>query len=417
MSPSPTLPAVSERKIVLLLAAVMFVNVLDFMMVMPLGPDFARALGIPTARLGIIGGSYTAAAAVAGLIGTLFLDRFDRRSALAVAMGGLVTATALGGLAHSFEMLVATRVLAGVFGGPASSLSMSILADVVAPERRGKAISQVMGAFAVASVLGVPLGMRLALIGGWPTPFFAVAGMGLVVAVAAIAIMPPMRGHLQRLREPAQSRSLGAFLSDGTVLLALSGVVAVNMGTFLLVPNLAAWLQHNLHFPRESLEWLYLVGGVLSFAAMRVAGAFVDRRGSVPVTVFGSGLMIIIVALAFLPAQTPLHPALVFAGFMVANGTRAVALNALSTRVPLPTERARFMSAQSAAQHMAAALGATISSLVLVNRPDGSLAGLDRLGLMAMALGATVPMFVAAVSARVRARATASAPVAAAAGR
>src|SRR6476646_9271330 len=102
-----------ERKIVLLLAAVSFVNILDFVMVMPLGPTFALALGIPTARLGIIAGSYTAAAALAGLVGTLFLDRCDRRRALAVTMLGLVTATAAAGLARNFAMLVAARVLAG----------------------------------------------------------------------------------------------------------------------------------------------------------------------------------------------------------------------------------------------------------------------------------------------------------------
>jgi hypothetical protein len=42
------------------LARFTFVNVLDFMMVMPLGPDFAAALDIPTSHLGYIGGSYTA---------------------------------------------------------------------------------------------------------------------------------------------------------------------------------------------------------------------------------------------------------------------------------------------------------------------------------------------------------------------
>src|SRR5687767_8538309 len=110
---------VSERKIIALLAAVQFVNILDFMMVMPLGPDFAVALGIPTSRLGLVGGSYTAAAALAGAVGALFLDRFDRRRALAVAMLGLVIGTATGALARDLPSLVGARVLAGLFGGPA----------------------------------------------------------------------------------------------------------------------------------------------------------------------------------------------------------------------------------------------------------------------------------------------------------
>jgi MFS family permease len=106
----------SERKLIFLLATVQFVNILDFMMVMPLGPDFALALGIPTSRLGIIAGSYTAAAALAGIIGAIFLDRFDRRRALAVAMLGLAVGTASGALAHSFGSLLAARILAAPSG-------------------------------------------------------------------------------------------------------------------------------------------------------------------------------------------------------------------------------------------------------------------------------------------------------------
>src|SRR4051812_10438109 len=98
------------------------------MMVMPLGPDFARALGIPNSDLGMVGGSYTAAASISGLTGALFLDRFDRRRALAVAMLGLVIGTFAGGFATSFATMMAARVLAGTFGGPATSLSLSIIA-------------------------------------------------------------------------------------------------------------------------------------------------------------------------------------------------------------------------------------------------------------------------------------------------
>ena len=50
---------ISERTIVFLVGAIHFVNILDFMMVMPLGPDFATALAIPMSKLGWIGGAYT----------------------------------------------------------------------------------------------------------------------------------------------------------------------------------------------------------------------------------------------------------------------------------------------------------------------------------------------------------------------
>src|SRR5437773_5557811 len=78
------MPALSERKLVFLLACVQFVNIVDFMMVMPMGPTFAVALGIPVSRLGVVISVYTAAAALAGVLGAMFLDRFDRKRASVV---------------------------------------------------------------------------------------------------------------------------------------------------------------------------------------------------------------------------------------------------------------------------------------------------------------------------------------------
>jgi predicted MFS family arabinose efflux permease len=396
-------PPPGERKIVVLLAAVSFVNIVDFMMVMPLGPDFARALGIPTSQLGFIGGSYTAAAAVAGLVGALFLDRFDRRSALAVAMLGLVTGTAAGGLARGFGTLLAARVLAGMFGGPASSIGLSILADVIPVERRGKALGSVMGAFAAASVLGVPAGLYLASLGGWRTPFFVVAGMGLLVVGAAIAVMPPMRLHLSRGARALVSRPLGDFLRDRTVQVALATTVALFCGGFAVIPNLSAYLQQNLGFPRNGIPHLYMAGGIVSFVAMRVGGSLVDRHGSVALTVVGTVLMLLVLGIGFLPAY-PLVPIIaIFVAFMLSNAIRSVAMNTLSSRVPLPSERARFMSAQSAAQHIACSLGAILSAAILTDQ-GGKLAGMPRVAALAMVLAAAVPFLVASVSARVARR-------------
>src|SRR5512145_2693268 len=194
------------------------------MMVMPLGPDFAAGLGIPMSQLGLVGGAYTAAAAVAGLIGASFLDRFDRRTALGGAMLGLVVGTVAGGFARGLGTMILARCVAGAFGGPATALSIAIVADAVPPERRGKALGKVMGSFTVASVLGVPAGLELARLGGWRAPFFAVAALGLVISGAAIALMPPLRAHLDRPSVgPARAASI---VRNPTALLSLGATAA-----------------------------------------------------------------------------------------------------------------------------------------------------------------------------------------------
>ena len=107
-----------------------------------------------------------------------------------------MTGTAAGALRARLASLVVARAIAGAFGGPATSIALSIVADVIPPARRGRAMGAVMGAFSAASVLGVPMGLRLAHWGGWRLPFIVVAGMGVVVGMLGVLKMPSMRGHI-----------------------------------------------------------------------------------------------------------------------------------------------------------------------------------------------------------------------------
>lgn len=396
---SPPLP---ERRIIFLVAAVQFINILDFMMVMPLGPDFARALGIDLSQLGYLGGAYTAAAAVAGIAGSFFLDRFDRRPALAVALFGLVAGTAAGGLATDLGTLMAARLVAGMFGGPATSLALAIIADVIPPERRGKALGAVMGAFAVSSVVGVPLALELARMGTWRTPFFTVGGLGLAIAAAAVFLLPPVKMHLERRAGGEAAPGLGEMLARPVVRWSYAMTACVMMSGFILIPNLSAYFQENLQYPRADLGRLYLVGGAASFVTLRIVGALVDRYGSFRTGTVASAALVAILYLGFI-APPPAMPVLaLFVGFMLAMSSRNVAHNTLTTQVPRPAERARFMSIQSAVQHVASSAGAFLSARLLRELPDKRLDGIPLVAGISIALTALLPVLLWVVEARVR---------------
>jgi len=394
----PSALGIPEQRLLWLLSAVQFVNVLDFVLVMPLGPDFAEDLKIPLSHLGWIGGAYTAAASVVGLVASRFLDRFDRRSALATSLLGLVIATACGGISRGLYELMAARVLAGAFGGPATSLSLSIVADVVPPARRGHAIGIVMGAFSIASVLGLPLALELSRIAGWRWAFFSVAGMGLLVAGAALFSMPRLRLHLQSPRPDQADARTQAMLAAGQresrqlLWYALASTFTVMVSAFSVIPNIATYVQANLHYPREQLGTLYFVGGICSFVAMRALGPLADRFGAASAASLGTLCFVAALALVFI-IQAPVPPMLFYVVFMSSMAMRGVAFGALSTRVPRPHERARFMSLQSAVQHAAAAFGAVLSAQLLTELPDKALRGMDHVAWIASALALVLPAF------------------------
>lgn len=391
----------SERTIIFVVGAVQFVNILDFMMVMPLGPDFAKELGIPLSALGYIGGSYTAAAAVSGVLGSLILDRFDRRTALFFSMLGLAIGTFAGAGARGLATLMAARVIAGLFGGPATSVAYAVIADVVPEERRGRAMGAVMGAFAAASVLGVPAGLELSRLFGWRSPFLAVGAVGLLLAFFGRWKLPSLRGHVDAVAREGQAGFDELLRGRGVLLSYL--LTALTMGsTFIIVPNISAYLQMNLAYPRDRLGVLYMVGGVVNFAATRWVGWLVDRYGAARMATLGCLFVSLVVYAGFVVMPPMLPVMLIFVGFMGAMAFRNVSYNTLTSKVPTPRIRARFMSIQSAVQHIAAAVGAFLSAHMLHELPDKTLSGIPATAWTSISLMLVLPFVFLALERRVR---------------
>ncbi|MGE3854424.1 MAG: MFS transporter, partial [Planctomycetota bacterium] len=336
--------------------------------------------------------------------------RFDRRSALLVALSGLVVAIASGAFATDFDSLVFARVLAGMFGGPATAIGLSMVADVVPPERRGRAMGIVMSAFSVASVLGLPIGLECARVFGWWTPFVGVASLGALIAVAILFMMPSLTLHLQRAASlPPEKRGPAAVLramwrlaTTRAGALTLTSMFVAMFAAFMIIPNISTFIQFNGHYPRADLGLLYLAGGGVSLAAMNRGGRLVDQFGSVPVAAFGTVLAAITLGLGFAPGYPLIPVYVVFMLFMGAQSLRAVAMNSLGSRVPRAHERARYQALQAAVTHAACAAGAMTSTVFLVELPDGSLDGMTGLTILAMMMFLSLPFLLMPVERIVR---------------
>lgn len=144
-------------------------------------------------------------------------DLIGRRVTFLVGLGGFAAASAVGGAANSFELLVAARTGQGVFAALLAPAALSLLATTFTdPAEKGKAF----GAFGAVAASGSGLGL---LIGGALTSGLSWRWcMYINVAFAAVAIV----GGLLYLDRPARAR--GARLD-------VPGVLSVSGGMFFLV--------------------------------------------------------------------------------------------------------------------------------------------------------------------------------------
>jgi predicted MFS family arabinose efflux permease len=130
----------------------------------------------------------------------------------------------------------------------------------------------------------------------------------------------------------------------------------------------------------------------------------VDRAGAPAVATLGTALFLTVSVFGIAYPQRWLPVVFLFAAFMTANSLRNVAASTLSSRVPGPADRARYLSAQSAVQHLASAVGATLSTRVLTVDGDGRLAGMRALVAGSAAVASLLPLLLFRVAAHLRRR-------------
>lgn len=392
-----------ERNLIITVALLQFVNILDFMIVMPLGPDFSKSLGIPASDIGVIGGSYSISAAVVGIIAALFLDKFPRKSAILFCLSGLAVATCLTVLAWDKHSVIASRLLAGAFGGPLTALANAIIIDYIPEERRGRAIGKVAGGFAAASIFGVPFGLELASRISWHAPFIVTTLLAIFILLVAYKTLPYAEAKDKNSKFKDSLKQLIGMLKSELAILTYMTFSLIMFGGFMIIPNISAHVQLNLNYPRESLGMLYLVGGSISFFTMRFAGAIVDKTSSTIGILVFSSILLFAIYFGFYDYSFGVPVILIFVLFMVASTGRMICVQTVSSKVPKSNERAAFASIQTTVMNFSSATGAIISSWVLVETSN-SLVGIEKLALFSMMVLMVIPFLLYRIELKLKRR-------------
>ena len=437
----------SERLLVNLCGLVALLSGIVFSMVGALAPMFSHDLGIPTQSIGTIMGSYMLASATSGFIGTLYLDRFDRRKALAVALGGVVVGLALTGLAPNLPLLIGARIVSGIFAGPSNALSIAIVIDNIPGERRGAALGSVAAFGAVAQIIGLPAGLIIAqTFGSWRDPFFASALFGLVLTVLVIANLPAQRGHLVGAASFAiKDRLIGMARLFARVdclvafALQMTGIVPLVAITTIM----SIFLVRNLGYPQGALIMLYIIGGALNVWTARYMGRGIDRLGPGAISLGASVLLSVAVAIGYLGVgwsviaamedgirgamagsapfwaslqHVGVYPELlpivaIFALFFITSSGRLVVGQTITMRIPRPEERAGFQSLSSAIQSFTMAMSALAIPKLLGSTSDGKLTGVEMFCYGVLAVTWIFPPLVYLLDALLNRRERAAIPV------
>jgi MFS transporter, DHA1 family, inner membrane transport protein len=374
-----------ERQILILLAALNFTNILDFMIMMPLGNYLMPFFNINTTQFTVLVSCYALSAGSSSFLAAFFVNNFDRKKVLLFAYVGFLVGTLACGLAPTYNMLLVARIIAGIFGGMLGSQVISIVADLFAFERRGQAMGAVMAAFALASTFGVPFSLYLANAYSWHAPFLLVVGLGVILVPLIYFLLPSMTSHLTSFTNVKPKEVIKNVLKDKTQKLALLFSGLMMMGHFMIIPFINPFLEFNLGYPKSVTPLVYLFGGICSFVAANVIGKLSDLYGKWKVY-----LICVLIPMPLVLGITNLYKInlivmiCIFSLWFIVSTGRGVSAQALVSNVVDPKFRGSFQSFNSFMQQMGTGLASIIAGLVVSKNEFGKLVNYPILGIISI---------------------------------
>jgi predicted MFS family arabinose efflux permease len=381
-----TLPARKETLVLVTLTAIQFTNILDFVIMMPLGPQLMRLFGISPQEFGLVVSAYTFTAGITGFLASFFLDRFDRKRSLLVLYGGFAVGTFLCSVAPTFYFLLGARIVAGAFGGVLGAVVMTIVSDIIPYERRGAAMGMVMSSFSLAQVAGVPIGLFLANKFSWHAPFVVLAGVALVLLVLGSKILPEIRTHLNSPKTEQAWRTVLSIFSETSTLRALAFMSTLVFAGFSIIPYISPYFVRNVGVAESDLPYIYFSGGLATLVSSRVIGKLADKYGKLPVfTVVASLSVFPILVLTHLPQSTLSVAIVTTVFFMVLVSGRVVPSMAMVSASVQPQRRGTFLSINSSITQLAAGASTFIAGFMIGKSQTGALANYGLVGYLSFA--------------------------------
>ena len=363
-----------------IIIALDFTVILNMNIVNPLGFQFIKQLAITTEQLGWLVSIYALSTVVSGVIATAFADKFERKKLLSITYSGFMAGLLLTSLTDSYELLLLSRIVTGVFGGISFATAIALTTDLFSIESRGKALSYKRLSFPMYQLAGIPIVLWLSE-ESWQLPLRLLLVVCVIVLFGIQRILPHSESDTNIEKEQDDLQHWTAILSSPKFLPAYGFAFLFATGAFMLDPYFTTYLTQNLGLSASQLPMVFTITGIVSVITTPVIGYLSEKFNIYKLLSFSSVTLIffIIYFTNLTNASFTMVTIFMCAGY-VSVAVRGVAAGVLITSLPAPNERASFANICNALEQVGGAVAAYLGTMILVQNTDKKLVNFDLAG-------------------------------------
>ena len=326
-----------------------------------------KSMSLKPQAFGVAVSAYAFSAGISGLLTAGFADKFDRKKLLLFFYIGFIAGTIFCGLSQTYAMLVAARIITGLFGGVIGSISMAIVTDIFALQQRGRVMGYLQMGFGASQVLGLPIGLYLANLWGWEAPFLMVAGLAIIIAAIIMLKLQPVTKHLAVQRDKSAFLHLWHTVAKQDYRIGFAATALLSIGGFMMMPFGSAFAINNLHVTTAQLPVLYMISGVSSLVIMPVIGRFSDKISKIKLYAIASVWTMAMCVVYTNLSVTPFYLVVILnVLLMMGILSRMIPSSALTSAVPDMVDRGAFMSINSSLQQIAGGIAAAVAGVIVL---------------------------------------------------
>ncbi|WP_246394750.1 MFS transporter [Corynebacterium anserum] len=318
----------------------------------------AEDFHIPEDTAGHIISAYALGVVVGAPVITTLTGAIPRRRLALILMLAFTLGNGLSVFAHSYEMLLVSRFIAGVPHGAYFSVTALIAASLAPEGKRGKYVALGGLGLSIATVIGVPTAQWLGAEFGWNVAFMLVAMVGVITLIALWFTLP----HMTLMPKTKPITELGALINSQVLFTLGIGTVGFG-GMFAVYTYISFTLTENAGFSQD-LIWIALMAyGIGMVLGTYVGGICADRN--LEYTIFGVLITLIFVLSGFYFSSRVAW--LGIANFGVIGFMGSMLVPSLQTRLMDVAGEAQTLAAalNHSALNMANAAGAAVGGAVI----------------------------------------------------